>query len=41
MCVGGEEEFGGIAGLQRLEELVFYVHLFTCPSSLMGLSREG
>lgn len=43
LCVWVEKKNsgGGIAGLQRLEELVFYVHLFTCPSSLMGLSREG
>lgn len=43
VCVGGGEGFGGgwLVLPQRLEELVFHVHLFTCPSSLMGLSREG
>lgn len=45
VCVRVWVEEKGLGGWlvlpQRLEELVFQVHLFTCPSSLMGLSREG
>lgn len=43
-CEGEGEHLSAVAGglaQQRLEELVFHVHLFTCPSSLMELSREG
>lgn len=42
VCVCERECSGGWLVLpQRLEELVFHAHLFTCLSSLMGFSRGG